>query len=1237
MQTVSTSLLAALRANRKTLVTVVELYNPDSVPGVDGFDPASSDFVIGFAAVEGITFRGRTYKKLLNKGGVGRITRTINKQLSGFTLSLSNSTREIIDFELDTNFEGLICVVRRLDRETSVNLDDSLVRFTGRCEPPEEFTKSSETARVPVKQIMNATEINIPRRKFSISDPQGRMQSDPEFEGFVYQQRGGAINYNERVLRGGLMGALFQRKKTVTRTLNYSSHSDLQEETDVPVIFGRVQTQLITFTYIDRGTWIEFSGFWCDGHDTAIEGIQNFRSVTDGMGLGTFAHRYGKIGGTVEDSTHQTNDDPGWFAAGYYSRTAYTRAVGLGSKLNEDDAAPTCVAMVYGQKLPIPDPATGAFTSVKFSDSAVAQSRFVLSSSYYFNLPDEWHDDAENLIAYDYGNHVLVDNHNTDTVLLPVSQMPHAGVKYSIYKSTSRLSPSYYKNEIGIDVGLDPYAQETEYNFYSLVPISSDDPGTGTIVLAPTVFRRRFTSNINLREQMKAIDFLFDVLLPGSNLYLVQKANGKIAHRHKKPEDYSFVRTATAASATTIPVQNINPWLTKQGKILIGATLTTAEVREIVSVNYSTAGNSIGITASGGMSASAATLSGAGGATPASATLTVTAATGTKTYTIDGFNFSYTPATGDTIETVAAFVAAQVNSNEIVNKRIKAVWNLDATVTVQSRLGDIVVDSPLEFAHYAAIADPASAISLTETTGGALEAGKYQYSRTYVTAEGETNPSPVTEITIAANKKISVPAVTMPARVIAVRHYFSTEKNGVRRRLHTENTGAQFYINDLPRTFNRMEPVTNTTGEEIHRVAFAFTDKGAAQTSLTRSNVLKGTFTFKPGTSDLKNYNQVKIKYQDSAADYRQTTLIVNDYAKQAKAKKVITLEINGAGIDNHHQAQRIANSRLAEISDGNRFYGFSSDNEAQLLEEGDVVVVTDESGRLVNESGRIETIEDDDSGGYPAVSFSARKYRRYYYDDQTQERLVPLAIVQNDAINREQQAPIIYLATAATNTLLDLGVRNFSTVPYYREIQVAHTSTFLVPSDITSFVQNANNQVGQILPEITGITRTDITNHTALTGTETVYVRVRHSSNGNLYGEWSNVLPATYANSGGTGGSGGDTPPEPGGGDGGSGGAAPSGFTVTITSSTLDPGTPGDPSDPATYTKDYTFAWTNNGGTGSNIIEVKIGTASWITHKTVSSATATTTSALNFESNKTVKFRVRNANVIGYSNEVTG
>lgn len=1125
MQKVSTTLRSALTAPNQTarrLSVVVEIYDADAVPGANGFDPAGEDCLKRWAKVVGINFRGVEYERLVL--GDTTAKKKFGKQLSDASFTLDNGGRQVVDFENSVGFEGLIVVIRLIDRVSSADLEDSIVWFTGRCEKPNEFDRGSEKVTITAKQILNQTQITIPRRRFSTDDEQGRAPSDPLFEGFRFSQRTAQVRYTERVRRGGFLGAL-GLSRNVTRYVQYSSHSDATAEMFVPVILGRAQASAIHLAYLDYGTWIHGSAAWCDGQ---IKAYQNMRSVTPGLSIRDVIHYYGELGGTGV----QVIDDPDWVGVGIYSRTAWIRFVSLGTKIDVEDPAPEIVSVILGLLMPLPD-ASGVFNQKDWTDNPAYISRWLMNSPDYFNLAPEWFDDAEIIKTAGYCDHILVDQTNSETVAYPAAQIGAAGVAYRNYSSTSVLSPHWFLARMGeVQARIDAAAQPANLQYYAETPYIGDDwNGDGvpdySYNALPTKYRRRYTTNVMISESQQAYEFLHDVIFPSFNGYLAQQANGKLAVKVFRPVDFTFTRTASLEDASELHVQNINPWKEEPGRIVVGAHLGTAEVREVVAARYDTT-VSIAVSASGGVATSAAALTGGSASVAPFVTLTVSTAGGIKTINIDGYQLIYSSQTGETVQTVAGMIAALVNSHNALNKYIKAVWNTgEDTVTVSSRIGYLEFDAPLENAHYAAIADPTTAPTLSTSAGGYFQAGTYYACYSYLTAEGETLTSPNGSVTVAENGKIDFPALTLPARALQVRWFLSVEPNGVRLRHAKTNEGQAFSLTQPPGLNESVEPIINSTAEEAHRVAMAFSDRADSSSNLRASNMVQGTFKFPLGSRQ-PSTNRIDIKYRDASQDFALSELRVKDAAHIKKIKKVNSLSINGAGIDSYHQARRIANQKLATARDGDLFQIIVSDGEALLLEEGDPVCVTEDSGRFKNASMIVEDVTVDDAGDYPKTTLTVRKYRRYFYDDQIQEKLVPLSLVTTAEPNVETQAPRIYQVGAANPDSVKVAVEQYTINAKHRKVQIAPENTFSLPIELKF---SAQFESGGILATEMTLTRT-----TNLNNAETKYVRVAHSSNGETYGDWSNVLAITFADADtGAGGSGGGTPQAPSGG--GSGG----------------------------------------------------------------------------------------------------
>lgn len=375
--------------------TVCEIYASDAVPGDDGLDP--EDAIECFAAVNGITFRGRNYKRLIKK--FGRIKKTLRKEINSATVEFSNIDNQVSQFELNANssiagFEGKILVIRLISRSRSIALTDSQILFTGRCEKPK--TGNRQGLTVSAKFILGGgpTNVMIPRRKFSKEDPEGRVSSDPEFEGFLHIPQYGTVSYSVRQKRGGIAG-FFGFKKTVTKTLQWSSYSDLDANKDVPEVFGRAQILAVIVAYADVGSNLQVRIVFCEGE---IEGITGERSTDSTLPI--HALDWFKFNGLV--GTANGPDDPGWAGAnGLYSRSAGMRLKITNSAMDVTDPAPDIAAIILGRKMLTPD-GSGDWVTTAWTNNGAAHTRFVITSPDYFKLNAGWIDDNYFTGSFDF-------------------------------------------------------------------------------------------------------------------------------------------------------------------------------------------------------------------------------------------------------------------------------------------------------------------------------------------------------------------------------------------------------------------------------------------------------------------------------------------------------------------------------------------------------------------------------------------------------------------------------------------------------------------------------------------------------------------------------------------------------------------------------------------------------------------------------------------------------------------
>lgn len=995
-------------------VVLVEFYAADQVPTASGFDPV--DALKLYSPVAGVSFAGEIYTQLVRD--IGSMRRTTTEESNQCTVTLDNLSREASQFEFATGFEGLIMVVRLISRALSTALDESNYLFTGRCEKPTSGTR--DTLQVTAKGILHSVDHEIPRRKFSPYDPDGRTPDDVEFQGFPYmpQVNAGTTVYSARVKRGGLLGFL-GFKKTVTKTLQYSSFSDLDAERFVPIVLGRAQVAGVHLAYADIGTKIRMTTAFMEG---AIESFDSYRTDDVRFAIAGTVHKRFGYPANLGPTPYEQIPVPvsSWIGNGYYARTAVFFCEATGTTVAEVDPAPHIIIVALGMRMTLP--VAGVWTTVDswdaaagWSDNPAAHVRWVLTSPDFYRLDDEWLDDDSFTECYDYNDGLLFDTSFSDIIFAP-GTAGFAGGDTELnryYLSTGVATPEYFRFLKGELTAAETFYQTPWVQSYSTnIPQSTIDPGD----IDPTdlpgesswglyfFLRRRYTSNVVVTEQMPLIDFLHSVLFPAARLYLTQDPRtGKLKLRNKKPADQAYA--TEEVTGTTFGLEDVSPWVADtRGFVVIDPNTAQSEVREVTAAVYPASQNSITISST---SETVVGFSGASGSTtPATATVTCTAPTPavTKDLTLDGIPIYFTPGTVDTEATCAGFLRGAINGHPKLKSRYRADWTPgDDYLTVTALWGDLTLDSAVQQSHPAPLTDPASAPVLTAPSAtGSLVAGRYLVTYTWENARGETLIAPIEEITISApNKRITVASVTPPAGATAVCWYCSCGPNQIRLRKYLSNNGASHTIDlaDLPRLDDPLKPDVNRTGAEILRVETVFSDRAETRSAASRSNVLRGTFKWKLGNK-AKPINRVDVKFRDSSQDFRLVTLQLNDKVHQDKTKKINKIEINGQAIDNWHQAHRITSGLLAELRDADFFYEWESDKAALLLEEGDVVAITDDGAEVYNLPVRIEAIEYTENKGLVTASFTARRYFTTLYDDSVAERTAPIIIQADQGVD---------------------------------------------------------------------------------------------------------------------------------------------------------------------------------------------------------------------------------------------
>lgn len=703
--TISTALWNALNSDVQRPDVLVEFYENDKLPGVDGFDPADA---IKRVATRTVTFLSRSYGRYVER--VGTINRTITEKFNSVSIDLNNHDRTSAAFVLGNSIEGMFVVVRIVSRAvTATTLADSFVVFTGKCEKT--YDGDGNTITISAKQYIGNIDEQIPWRQFDPEDERGVASDDPLFEGFLFSARTGALSATTGgrsgllgALAGGLFGFFLTRRKAVTTTLNFSSHQGVAPDSFVALILGRAQARFNPLAYVDVGTQINAIYNISEGPIKEIFDPQCFPStfkfaseVDNNPEVDQF--RYGYPGGTngqVPFLNNLSGDIP---ANGYYSMSAMMSTAFYGTDVSVDDPAPEVIGVILGMIMAIPDSA-GDFSLEDWSDNPAFHTRWLLTHDRTFNLDEAFINDPQCIKTACYCDDPVLDRTNGELIVLPDTETANYGTLYRRYHSTGLFTPEYFKQYF-LNEGQNPLPELTLpteesgiVNFYDPAePVPAYD------IL--NLVRRRFTSNIYLQDKMKAVDFLFKVLLPTYRGFISQNARGKLDIKCRRPADNTILRSASVATNTEIAVSSILAWVANtDGEIIVGNDLLTSEIRSVIGTRYSSVANSITLAVSGNVTRSGATLTGGDDDNPATGSVTVTGL-GTLTVTIDGFPVSYTTQASDTTATAAAMLAQFLKAEPTFQSHLKFVWDKDSptVISIESKLGFLELDSELEEDH----------------------------------------------------------------------------------------------------------------------------------------------------------------------------------------------------------------------------------------------------------------------------------------------------------------------------------------------------------------------------------------------------------------------------------------------------------------------------------------------------------------------------------------------------------
>lgn len=226
-------------------------------------------------------------------------------------------------------------------------------------------------------------------------------------------------------------------------------------------------------------------------------------------------------------------------------------------------------------------------------------------------------------------------------------------------------------------------------------------------------------------------------------------------------------------------------------------------------------------------------------------------------------------------------------------------------------------------------------------------------------------------------------------------------------------------------TTGTTEPTWPTTaGTTVSSGSAVFTEAGSTvlqQSGLARANIVKDTFKWPLGSRQ-SSVNQIKGNFRDSKQDFALTPFTVNDKAHQTQVKKIYPLEVDLSAVDNENQMFRIGSYLLSKNREGDHFHSFKCSPAAMVLEEGDCISASDDSGGLINIVTRIEELRIHPN--HEVTIAQSRRYSTQMYSDDAGAHRIPLASTLRFVGVKDSLAELVDIVAVRDSDALVPGFR---------------------------------------------------------------------------------------------------------------------------------------------------------------------------------------------------------------------
>lgn len=1050
MQQLSSALTAALididaRVTPRVLVDLFELYEPDYIPGASGFD--ADDAIESFAAST-ITWNGNAYRReVISRGD---IIRNMGEKTNSVTLTFSNISRYLATLAQSQQIEGLFLVIRCVVPSVT---DDSIVLFVGRCDKPSDIDKATFTltARQDFGNINQELpprvfEAEDPQGRTPADPLYEGFRIQPLSGSFSIPVTTASTSFFGRLF-GRKKTTMQTRQWSSLDETPYGSVVPMpfgrcQMEL-IPIMFADIGSALIGVWVVGEGRVDTFSTVTVRSDvlflatqrsafgDLGGTGTNNFAVNPSVFPQGAIAHGYlsrtayavlsinGSTGEIVDEAPPITAlvrgvQVPVPDLAGDFNSSAWSnnpvaiarfiltdpRLVRIDEGFMEDDVNYLihlhCDEALIDDSngeislIPAADLPQGGVNIRRFPSTGLINTRSIL----YYDLGDD------SIVPEEVDN----DYEGFDPLDIP-TVFPISRLLRKRYTFNAPITDRVRAIDFIRKVLYPTFKGFDRINKRGKVEIRSEMASDATMLRAATAVGATAINILDVTPWKLGPDLLTGRLLLGYGLTTSEVRNVSSA---------VFSTSGNAVTLATAVTGGVTA--TRSGATLTGGS-TTVQASGTVTI----------------------------GGTPGDGD--------TVEISIDGIDINYTLNSDDTTGTVAAILAAYINATPRLRRYISAEWLAASPtiITIRCKHGALNLDSALLKAHSGPIADPTASASLT-ASAGALAAGTYLLAYSEVNALGQSALSPTSSIVLTANQKVDIGALALvgssrnwymsvapnspylkyvantngsafsinalPLSTAAIpRGYNTTGEELIRVAmsfatnsqdiypawpvstavtlndiyLPTQPNGHKYQATTVSGNTGTIEPTWPTgAGGTVVDGAVTWTEAGATvlgQAGLTRANIKKDSFKWPLNRQS--SVNQIKGNYRDANNDFALTPFKVNDRVHQARVNKIYPLEMDLSGVDNFHQTQRLANWQLSKNREGDWFNALATGPQGLILEEGDVICASDDSGGLVNVVTRIEELRIH--ANHDVTIAQARRYSTLMFLDEVGADTIPV------------------------------------------------------------------------------------------------------------------------------------------------------------------------------------------------------------------------------------------------------